>query len=136
MKKEIVYISGRMSGLPRHEVTYRFNRCEIWLRYKGVKRVKNPIRVWAWRFPWLYSTMEWLLGKERSYELVLLYDLWLLSHCTRIHMIGTDWSMSRGASVEFDYAKRKDITVTVDIPEKVNPKRQKQKEVDTNSEEL
>jgi hypothetical protein len=114
-KKERIYISGKMSGLPREEVKYRFALCELWLRHGGAKEVVNPTKVWAWRWPWLYSMIEMVVGAQAAYELVLLYDLWKLSHCTRIHMIGTDWSTSRGAKTEMGYAQAKNMDVTIDI---------------------
>jgi len=113
MKKKKVYISGKMSGLDRNEVKFRFSRCELWLRH-GDWDVKNPCRVWAFRCPWLYRILEKLLGKERAYDLVLLYDLWLLSRCDRIHMIGSDWKESRGARTERYFAQAKGLEVTND----------------------
>lgn len=117
-KKERIYLSGKMSGLSREEVKYRFARCELWLRHSGAKKVVNPTRVWAWRWPWLYSIMEMVMGAQAAYELVLLYDLWKLSRCTRIHMVGTDWSTSRGAKTEMAYAQAKGMDVTVELAEK------------------
>ena len=113
--KERVYISGKMSGLSREEVIYRFARCELWLRHNISGRVVNPCRVWAFRFPLFYRMLEVIFGKDRAYELVLLYDLWLLSRCTRIHMIGTDWSTSRGAKTEMEFAKNREMLITVDV---------------------
>lgn len=44
------------------------------------------------RNPWLYKIV--------GYRLTLAYDLWLLKHCTHIHMVGDDWRQSRGARLE------------------------------------
>ena len=87
-----VYISGPMSGLDRELYLKMFRRAEQSLRSQGYTRVVNPIRVWACRWPWLYR----LVG----YRLTLLYDLWLLSRCDAIYMVGTDWQQSRGARLE------------------------------------
>lgn len=87
-----VYISGPMSGLDRELYLKMFRRAEQSLRSQGYTRVVNPIRVWACRWPWLYR----ILG----YRLTLAYDLWLLSRCDAIYMVGTDWQQSRGARLE------------------------------------
>ena len=87
-----VYISGPMSGLDRELYLKMFRRAEQSLRSQGYTMVVNPIRVWACRWPWLYR----ILG----YRLTLAYDLWLLSRCDAIYMVGTDWQQSRGARLE------------------------------------
>ena len=87
-----VYISGPMSNLSREQYLELFKRAEQSLRSQGYTRVVNPIRVWACRWPWLYR----ILG----YRLTLAYDLWLLSRCDAIYMVGTDWQQSRGARLE------------------------------------
>ena len=87
-----VYISGPMSRLDRELYLKMFRRAEQSLRSQGYTRVVNPIRVWACRWPWLYR----ILG----YRLTLAYDLWLLSRCDAIYMVGTDWQQSRGARLE------------------------------------
>ena len=112
-RRKRVYISGKMRGLDRAEVLFRFSRCELWLRHNGFA-VKNPCHTWVFRWPWLYKTMEKLFGEERTYDLVLLYDLWLVSRCDRIHMIGSDWKESRGARTERYFAQAKGLEVTTD----------------------
>lgn len=121
--KKCLYMSGKISGLDRREVLYRFSRCELWLRHQnpGV-RIVNPTRVWCFRWPWLYRLLERIFGNDTAYELVLLYDLWLLSHCQRLHLIGTDWSTSRGSKTEMGFAQAKGIDVTVDVTAKTNKK--------------
>ena len=89
MKK--VYISGRISGLPREQYMTMFGIAEQMLRKKGYE-VVNPTRFFMCKYIWLYR----LLG----YRLTLAYDLWLLRHCTHIHMVGNDWQQSRGARLE------------------------------------
>jgi hypothetical protein len=114
-KRQRIYVSGKMSGLSRDEIMFRFSRCELWLRHTTGARVVNPCRVWLFRWPWLYRLLARAVGETRVYEWVLLYDLWLLSRCDRIHMIGTDWSSSRGAKTEQAFAQAKGIYITVDI---------------------
>lgn len=86
-----VYISGPMSNLPREQYMERFRKAEEILRSRGYRKIVNPIRVWACRWPWLYR----LVG----YRLTLLYDLWLLMRCDQIYKL-PGWQKSRGANVE------------------------------------
>ena len=97
--KDKIYISGGMSDVPREHYLARFALAEKLLRGAGYSRIVNPTRFWVCRFPWLYRTIERLLGKDRAYVAVLLYDLWQLSRCTRIYKIPT-WKQSRGANIE------------------------------------
>lgn len=90
-----VYISGKMSGLSRQEIMQRFLRAEHILRNQGYNTC-NPVRFVFFRWQWLYD----LLG----YHLALCIDLYMLSHCDAIYMIGDDWQQSDGASVEHFYA--------------------------------
>ena len=90
MKKK-VYISGRVSDLPREQYMDLFRRAEQSLRDQGYRNIVNPIRVWSCRWPWLYR----LVG----YRLTLLYDLWLLMRCDMIYKL-PGWQQSRGANIE------------------------------------
>ena len=88
-----VYLSGRMSGLPEHEWRMRFRRVEWRLWWQNVDvDIINPADTIIARNPWLYKIV--------GYRLTLAYDLWLLKHCTHIHMVGDDWQQSRGARLE------------------------------------
>lgn len=104
-----------MTGLMREEVIYRFKKAESEMRSQTDADIVNPCRVWAYRWPWIYRSMERVLGKERAYTLVLLYDLWLLSKCQRVHLIGPDWMVSRGSCTEMEYAKAAGMEVTMDV---------------------
>ena len=86
-----VYLSGRMSGLPENIWHARFYGAECGLARMGLRAV-NPARSIIARHPLLYR----ILG----YRLTLAYDLWLLSRCDAIYMVGTDWQQSRGARLE------------------------------------
>lgn len=103
-----------MTGLSRSEIKYRFGVAELKLQHEDWD-VCNPIRVWAFRFPWLYRAMELCLGKQRAYDLVLLYDLWLVRKCDRLHLIGGDWMSSPGALAEMAFAKAMKIEVTIEM---------------------
>ena len=86
-----VYISGPMSNLTREQYMELFRRAEQSLRDRGYRRIVNPIRVWACRWPWLYKII--------GYKLTLLYDLWLLMRCDMIYKL-PGWRDSRGANIE------------------------------------
>ena len=90
MKKKKVYISGRISDLPREQYMTMFSIAEQMLRKKGYKPV-NPTRFFMCKYIWLYK----LLG----YRLTLLYDLWRLMRCDMIYKI-PGWRDSRGANIE------------------------------------
>lgn len=88
MKK--VYISGRISSLPREQYMAYFQKAEDMLTREGFK-VVNPTKFVMCRHLWLYR----LLG----YELTLLYDLWRLMQCDNIYKM-PGWRESRGAQIE------------------------------------
>lgn len=88
MKK--VYLSGRISGLPRKQYMAYFQKAEDLLTEEGFK-VVNPTKFIMCRHLWLYR----LLG----YELTLLYDLWRMLHCDNIYKL-PGWRDSRGAQIE------------------------------------
>ena len=89
MKKK-VYISGRISDLPREQYMTMFRIAEQMLRKKGYEPV-NPTRFFMCKYIWLYR----LLG----YRLTLLYDLWRLMRCDLIYKL-PGWRDSRGANIE------------------------------------
>ena len=86
-----VYISGPMSGVDRKLYLEMFKRAEQSLRAQGYRKIVNPIRVWACRWPWLYKVI--------GYRLTLLYDLWLLMRCDQIYKL-PGWRDSKGANIE------------------------------------
>lgn len=86
-----VYLSGRMSGLPREMWRWRFATMQMSLELLKW-RVVNPADTIIARHPWLYR----LFG----YRLTLWYDLRLLKRCTHIYMVCSDWQQSRGARLE------------------------------------
>lgn len=94
-----VYISGPMSGVDRKLYLEMFKRAEQSLRAQGYRKIVNPIRVWACRWPWLWKMLVSLTSEHTAYTLVLLYDLWLLSRCDLIYKMA-GWKDSRGANIE------------------------------------
>ena len=87
MKKYRIYISGRMSGVPRHIYKEQFLQAEERLKGLGYD-VVNPC-----------GTFAYLLHKVFGYYAVLAYDLWRLSRCDAIFMLD-GWKESRGARIE------------------------------------
>ena len=80
-----------MSGLPAEIWRARFYGAYFGLKHRGIRAV-NPADTVIARHPWLYRIV--------GYRMTLWYDLWLLKHCTHIHMVGDDWRQSRGARLE------------------------------------
>ena len=80
-----------MSGLPAEIWRARFYGAYFGLKHRGIRAV-NPADTLIARHPWLYRIV--------GYRMTLWYDLWLLKHCTHIHMVGDDWRQSRGARLE------------------------------------
>ena len=105
MRKQRIYISGPMTSSDSEEQTRNvqaFHDCATLLRASGCRPV-NPANAWPCKHAWLYKSMERVLGKERAYRTVLLYDLWLLSRSDNICMID-GWQESRGAKIEEGFA--------------------------------
>ena len=99
MSKRRIYLSGGMSGVDRADYVRRFSEAENILRKHGYG-VINPCNVWVCRWPWIYRVMEWALGKQWAYAVVLCYDLLLLmTRADGIAML-SGWQQSRGAQIE------------------------------------
>lgn len=91
-----------------------FHDAALLLRKSG-RRVCNPARVWACRWPWLYKLLglrlqslfplRWRFDHDLAYRRVLIYDLWLLSRSDALCLID-NWRESRGAKVEENVAYR------------------------------
>ena len=107
MKHQKVYISGPMTSSDSEEQARNvqaFHDCATLLRASGCRPV-NPANVWPCKHAWLYHLLERVLGEERAYRTVLVYDLWLLSRSDTICMID-GWQQSRGAKIEEGFAFR------------------------------
>jgi len=97
--KRRIYLSGGMSGVERADYVRRFREAERILRRHGYGCI-NPCRVWACRWLWIYRAMEYVLGKQQAYAVVLCYDLLLLmTRADGIAML-PGWQASRGAQIE------------------------------------
>ena len=99
MSKRRIYLSGGMSGVERADYERRFSEAERILRRHGYGCI-NPCRVWACRWPWIYRAMEWALGKQLAYAVVLAYDLLLLMTRADGIVMLPGWRASRGANIE------------------------------------
>ena len=108
MKKQRIYISGPMTSSDSEEQARNvqaFHDCALLINSHTGLRAVNPANAWPCKFPRLYRAMERVLGKERAYRTVLVYDLWLLSRSDTICMID-GWQKSRGAKIEEGFAFR------------------------------
>lgn len=122
MKK--VYISGRISDLPREQYMTMFGIAEQMLRKKGYK-VVNPTRVWVCRWEWLWKILAWGTSEHTAYTLTLLYDLWLLMRCDLIYKL-PGWQQSRGANIESCVAYHYKIwPMAKDIVQKIDKRMEK-----------
>ena len=105
MRKKIkVYISGPMTGLDREEYIKRFMLAEDTLQRRlgnhyEVIQVCNPINIWACKYLWFYQLLLKLFGSTWTYNLILLYDIYLLMRCTDILML-RGYDQSKGACIE------------------------------------
>lgn len=86
-----VYISGKITGLPKEEYMYNFNQAERFLKKRGYS-VINPARV-----------NGELPEDTTTYEEYMEVSLKLLSFCDAIFML-SDWTDSNGATIEWNYA--------------------------------
>jgi len=108
MKKQRIYISGPMTSSDSEEQernVQAFYDCATLINSHTELKAVNPANCWACRLKWLYKAMERVLGEERAYRTVLVYDLWLLSRSDTICMID-GWQLSRGAKIEEGFAFR------------------------------
>lgn len=90
MRKEKVYISGKITGLPIDEAKDNFNNAENKLREKGYE-VVNPFN------NGLPEKSTWMEHMKA--------DIKLLMECDLICLL-SNWVDSKGAKIEFNIAKR------------------------------
>ena len=86
-----VYISGKITGLPKEEYMYNFNQAERFLKKRGYS-VINPARV-----------NGELPENTTTYEEYMKVSLTLLSFCDVIYM-QENWMESKGTMIEWEYA--------------------------------
>lgn len=89
MKRQKVYISGPITGLPFDKVEQAFNDAEIRLQEEGYE-VVNPL--------------ENGLTKDHSWREHMKADIKLLMECNTIYLL-KGYRTSKGAMVEYDLAR-------------------------------
>jgi len=86
--KPIAYISGKVTGLPIHEVKDKFNELQVQLEAKGYV-VFNPTKS---------------IKVDCDWQLAMRFCIAVLPLCDSIHMLH-DWEDSRGAREELRIAE-------------------------------
>lgn len=83
----VVYIAGKVTGLPYDEVVAKFSKAEAEIKAKGYE-VVNPMN---------------LCPKDMDWSECMKICIKALDDCDYIYLL-PDWKKSRGARREFDYA--------------------------------
>lgn len=94
MKKRIVYISGKVSGLPESEYIENFHKAEMTLREEGCI-VVNPTTD---------DRIQMLVRTGASYREIIKKCIDVLDECNAINMMGC-CVKSKGARLEEHYAR-------------------------------
>ena len=105
MKKNKIYISGRITGLNPKEYIYNFRQREIKLRCERIKSgyrkydiVINPLNI---------TPLFWI----KSWFFFMVSDIFqLVVFCNSIYML-KNWKQSRGAKIEHFIAKLLKYTI-------------------------
>lgn len=90
-----IYISGKITGLPKQEAREKFANAQALLEEIGLEAV-NP--------------MEKGVFNELSWEQHMVKDIELLFSCDAIFMMG-NWIDSKGAQIEYDIANRLEMEI-------------------------
>lgn len=89
------YNSGKISGINKSDVLYKFEKADNEITELGLKPV-SPLRSW--------------LPNNAPYWLHMIADLIILSTCNTIYL-QEDWEQSKGARIEERFAKRLGLRV-------------------------
>jgi len=95
-RKERVYVSGAITGLPYEEAERLFREASEYLEEQGYEAV-NPMKEVPYNK--LYNWFDYMAD-----------DIRLLGTCQSIYML-SNWESSDGAQVEHDIAVRKSLRV-------------------------
>lgn len=93
-----VYISGKMTGLRKSEVEFKFTLAETYLRANGYD-VVNPARMSDFNL---------------SYAEFMLIDTTLVTMCDAIYMLN-NWRDSNGAKEELALAEAKGLKIMYEV---------------------
>lgn len=89
-----VYVAGKVTGLPKEQVTSKFNQIATKLNGLGYHVVK-PIAI---------------TDEARTWDDAMRSDIKKMLECDELHML-PDWQESRGAQLERDIAIRLGMNV-------------------------
>ncbi len=109
MKQYKVYISGRITGLPKAEYEALFNTAEATLRAKGYE-VVTPIRI----IPDSAEIDPTKHTEAEIWQAHLKADIRELMQCHAIYML-PNWELSEGATLEHSIAHGLGITVLYEV---------------------
>lgn len=95
MQQKKIYIAGKITGLPLHEVTMRFGAKEKELKNQG-HIVVNPLAI--------------SVGRHLSWEAVMKECIAAMLTCDEVHLLPW-WQDSKGATLERNIAEALYITI-------------------------
>lgn len=95
MQIKKIYLAGKISGLPLHEVTMRFGAKEKELRLQG-HQVVNPLSI--------------SVGRQISWEAIMKECITAMMDCDEVHLLPC-WKDSRGATLEHTIAQELNLTI-------------------------
>lgn len=101
-----VYISGKITGLPKEEYMRKFNAAEKYLKSKGYE-VINPAKT------------NGTLPESTTYEQYMTMSLILLGFCDTIYMLD-NWLFSDGSKHEFEVAHKSNYYLMFEESERWN----------------
>jgi hypothetical protein len=91
-----VYVSGKITGLPKEEVQRQFNAAVEQLTIDGVQIAVNPVA--------LVEIWEDVLHLNLSYKQIMVRLIDHLAECDAIYML-RGWATSPGAKAELAFAE-------------------------------
>ena len=92
----MIYISGKITGLPIEHAKNNFDNAELNLIKLGFKTI-NPMTISHDHH-------------DKSWENYMREDLKAMLNCTHIFML-KDWHLSKGANIEYNLAKDLNLTI-------------------------
>lgn len=95
MHQKKIYLAGKISGLPLHEVTMRFGAKEKELRLQG-HQVVNPLAI--------------SVGRQISWEAIMKECIIAMMYCDEVHLL-PNWRDSRGATLEHHIAQELNLKI-------------------------